>query len=312
MAVDRRAEEASALRAFFHEHWRQFIRLLWADTDGDFFEEYDSQAAGEAIDKLVEGTDSRVRAVNNYKKALRAGTGALLEHIHSIIDRLPGALKLTHHNFIYDPQISTFFTSMDEISRLCRESQEICEYAATATTTDSESFFALLFMQYREKEIFGNALRGDVLQRGVKQTSVFFTDHQFLAPADSESGVRQALKSILFENVVEYLKLQLTFRHKEELLKSACHVSTIAEKMNSLNNPLEYLRTLVELLKLPQDLIHLHENTVKINRMGIKVANVPGEAGDEIHLQDIELGEGHAHLLMLTEIPWEILDLGTR
>ncbi|MEJ2529444.1 MAG: hypothetical protein P8Z39_05035, partial [Gammaproteobacteria bacterium] len=101
-------------------------------------------------------------------------------------------------------------------------------------------------------------------------------------------------------------------RHRKELQMSAGHASTIADKMNSLNNPLEYLRTLVELLKQPQDLISLHENIVRINRMGIKVASSSGEAGDEIHLQDIELGEGHAHLLMLTEIPWDILGLGTK
>lgn len=308
MAIDRRIAEASVLRAFFHEHWQQLTRLLGADSDSDLAEGYDTQETGEALDMLVEGTNSRVRAVHNYKKELRAGTWALLEHIHNMIDHLPGALKLTHHNFIYDPQISTFFTSMNEISGLCKQSPEIREYISKRAVSDNESFFALLFMQYREKEIFGNELRGDVLQRGVKQTSVFFTDHQFLAPADSELGVRQSLKSILFENVVEYLKLQLTFKHRDELQNMTGHCNTIVDQMQSLNNPSKYLSTLVELLQLPQDLIHLHENTVRINRMGIKISN-PQTTGDDIHLQDIELGDGESHILVLTEIPWSILGI---
>lgn len=308
MAIDRRTDEASVLRDFFHEHWQHLASLLWAGTGGDSSDGYDSQASGAAVDMLVDGTDARVRAVNNYKKELRAGTGALLQHISNIVDGLPGAINLTHHNFIYDPQISTFFSSMEDISILCRESSDVSEYVA-ATRVDEESFYALLFMRYREKEFFGNALRGDVLQREVKQTSVFFTDHKLLAPANSELAVRQTLKRILFENVIEYLKQQLTSRRRDELRMAADHSSSIADKMQSLNNPMEYLRTLVELLKLPQELIRLHENTVRINRMGIKVLNTPGVEGEDVHMQSIELGEEQSHLLILAEIPWGTLDI---
>jgi hypothetical protein len=308
MSIDRRVAEASAFRAFFQEHWQHLIELLGADASGELAEGYDSQATGEAIDVLVDGTDARVRAVYNHKKVLRAGTRALLEHIDSMIDRLPGALNLTHHNFIYDPQVSTFFTSMDEISLVCRESHEVSEYITASATIGSKSFFALLLMRYREEEIFGNELRGDVLQREVKQTSIIFTDHKILAPAKSEYEVKQTIKIILFNNVVEYLKLQLVSRHRKEMQMAAGHRNTIEDQMQSLNNPLEYLRTMVELLELPQDLIHLHDNTVRINRMGIKVSEALGAAGDDIHMQNIELGEGESHLLMLTEIPWSILD----
>lgn len=309
MAADRRTDEASVLRDFFHEHWQHLARLLWAGIGGDSSDRYAAQASGAAVDMLVAGTDARVRAVHNYKKELRAGTGALLQHIGSIVDGLPGAINLTRHNFIYDPQISTFFSSMEDISILCRESSDVSEYVTAATKVGEESFYALLFMRYREKEFFGNALRGDVLQREVKQTSVFFTDHQLLAPANSELAVRLALKRILFENVIEYLKQKLTSRRREELRMAADHSRSIADKMQSLDNPMEYLRTLVELLKLPQELIRLHENTVRINRMGIKVVNTPGVEGEDVYMQNIELGEEQSHLLILAEIPWGILDI---
>ncbi len=306
MAIERRIVEASSVRAFFQEQWKYLTQLLDVDTEGYLPGVSDSQSLGEAVDMVVEGTDARVRAVNSYKKHLRSGIRVLLEHIDGMVNQMPDPLKLSRHNFVYDPQVNAFFASMDEIERLIFQSREISNYIASSHITNTGSFYVLLFMNYQEQEFFGNELQGEVVQRDVKQTQVIFSGHRFLAPSRSDLEVRQALKRVLFENVIEHLKLLLTQQRQAEVQQTTS-VAVTTSGMQSLNNPTAYLNTLVELLELPLDLVHLHESTVRLNKMGIKLPDSGEENGDDIRLNYLEIGEECNGLLMLTEIPWDSL-----
>jgi hypothetical protein len=306
MAVERRIKEASALRVFFHEQWQHLTEILGVDE-----KELQDEAAyglpvGEAIDEIVQGTDARVRAVYNYKDCLRTGTRGLLEHIDGIVDQISGAVMLSRKSFIYDHQVSSLLGSMKEVQRLCEESDEIQEYLNSIHPPAQESFYALLFMNYHEKIVFGDELRGDVIQRDVKQTSVYFSGHRFLAPAADELDVRLALKHILFENVVQYLKLSLN-REKLAEKKSPEDYSYFSNSMETLNNPSRYLNKLVHILEMPLELISLHEDAVCVNSMGIKISD-SANSEEEIHLQELEIGGSHSYLMALVEMPFNELE----
>jgi hypothetical protein len=214
---------------------------------------------------------------------------------------VPGAIELTRKSFVYDHQVSSLLDSMKEVRQLCDESEEIQEYIKSPIAIEQKNFFALLFMDHHEKIVFGDALQGDVIQRDVKQTSVYFTGHRLLAPAATELEVRLALKHILFENVVEYLKLFLS-REKQSEIKGSEDFSYFSNSMESLNNPSKYLHKLVRILELPLQLISMHEDRVCINSMGIKA---PGKSCDEVHLHELEIGDDDDNVLALVEIDIE-------
>ncbi len=303
MAIERRVVEASALRAFFQEYWQQLTELLGTDADGKISDEYDAKHTGDAVDLFVDGTDARIRAIHNYKKELRSGVRGLLEHICGIVDRLPGAVTLSQHNFVYDPQIRHFLNGMNELLRLCGESSEVSEYITTHPVATDEPVFALLSMTCEEKESFGNELKGEILHRDVRQTSVVITNHKFLILADSEDAIRQNLKRILFESVVDYLRLQLTIRRRNELKAKADGGNPVTGKIYNLNNPYEYLRCLVELLESPPNLICLEEDRIRVNNMGIKSEQKHEAEGTNLKLQNLRVGNEYPHLLLITEIP---------
>lgn len=215
MAVERRIHEASVLRDFFHEQWQYLLELLGVEDDLPDVES-DGIPVGEAISEMVQGTDARIRAVHNYKDSLRSGIRTLLQHLDGIVEQVPPAVKLTRKSFVYNHQISSLLESMKEVRRLCNESEEIQQYLKSPIAVEQGSFFAVLFMDYHEKVVFGDAMRGDVIQRDVKQTSVYFTGQKLLAPAATEHEVRLALKHFLFKNVVEYLKLFLSREKQSE------------------------------------------------------------------------------------------------
>ena len=293
MVVERRTKEAIELRGFFHEQWQHLSELLGVDEKAGLVDE--------AIDEVVDGTDARVRAVYHYKKSLRTGVRKLLNHVDGIIEQLAGTIKLSRKTFVYDSQVSSLLGSMDEVNRLCEESDEVKEYIKSSYTTEQDCFFALLFMNYHEKEIFGDELKGDFIHRDVRQISVFFTGHRLLAPAVSEIEVKTVLKHILLEDVVEYLKLLLSRELQHE--KEQIDIHSFNNSMETLKNPARYLDELVTILELPIDLISLEDNTIRMNKMGIKVSDVDNSC-DEIHLQKFEIGDNQNNLIALVEIAY--------
>ena len=299
MAVERRIQEASVLREFFNEQWQYLLELLGVEND---LAESDPNSipVNEAITGLVQGTDARIRAVYNYKDSLRSGTRALLQHIDGIVEHIPPAVKLTKKSFIYNHQVSSLLDSMKEVQKLCSESDEVQEYLKSPSAVEQGSFFAVLFMDHREKIVFGDAMRGDVIQRDVKQTSVYFTGQKLLAPSATEHEVRLALKYILFDNVVEYLKKFLTQEKRSEI-KGSEDFSYFSNSMESLNNPSKYLHKLVRILELPLQLISMHEDTICVNSMGIKRSE-PGKSCEEVHLRELEIGDDDDNVMVLVEI----------
>jgi len=301
MTSDRRVSEASALRAFFQEQLQYLGRLIGAG-DGDTLPGVSgSPNMGEAVDMVVQGTDERVRAVSSYKKRLRTGTRALLEHIDGLVNRMPEALHLSRESFVYDPQVSAYFSGMDQIEKLCQQNSEVDEYISSSATSGDASFFALLFLNYIERDIFTTELQGDILQRDVRRTGVVFAGHKFRSPAGSDAEIRQSLKRILFDNVVEHIKGLLGRRRMADADRKSGG-ATLPSGEGDLNNPIVYLASLVKLLELPLDLIRLHENMVRINRMGIKLPDTTEPKGDEIRLQQLEIGADTTSLILLTKI----------
>ncbi len=310
MAVEKRVSEASSVREFFHEQWLQLTELLGMEADVATPGVSDRLALAAAVDTVVQGTDARMRAVSNYKKRLRTGTRVLLEHIDDLVNRMPMALKLSRESFVYDPQVRAFFPSMAGIELLCRQNNEIDEYISSSCASGSDSFFALLFLNYSEKEIYTTELQGDILQRDVRKTGIVFTGHRFLAPAANNTEIRWSLKRILFENVIEYLKVLLGHRRQAETEQQLSGAAA-SDGIHNLSNPSEYLDTLVELLELPLDLVGLHENTVRINPMGIKLPDSVGSSGEDIRLQHLEIGEENTNLIALTEISLASMNSGS-
>ncbi len=306
MDVERRRKETSALRSLFHEQLLHLIRLLGVDADEIPEGQDEDIPVAEAIDEIVTGTDVRVRAISHYQERLRRGTRKLLAHIDEIVDRLNSPIKLSRKDFIYNPQASSLLGSMGEVRRICDESEEIQRYLKSVQAAEHDVFYALLFMHYHEKEIFGDELRGEFIHRDVRQISVYFSGHRLMAPASTVDEVKIALEHVLLENVVGYLKMLLSGERRNEVQASNHH--NLCSSMDTLNNPERYLDELVTILELPLNLVSLEENTVCVNKMGIKVSRT-GASCNEIHLQEVEIGGNHNNILALVEIARSDIDV---
>ena len=69
--IDRRIEEASALRQFFQEQWGVLQRLMGGDPELQVECKVRETRLTERVESIVDGTDVRMRGVSRYQKRLR-------------------------------------------------------------------------------------------------------------------------------------------------------------------------------------------------------------------------------------------------
>ncbi|OOZ37460.1 hypothetical protein [Solemya velesiana gill symbiont] len=75
-----------------------------------------------------------------------------------------------------------------------------------------------------------------------------------------------------------------------------------------LRNPEVYLTHILGYLSLPQELIKILENIIRVDRMGIKIEDQGKKGGAAINLKELEIGEDYRQLLSMVSIPREIID----
>ncbi len=155
------------------------------------------------IERAVDASDPRLRALPGYRKQLRAPVEAALRHTIALVERLPEPLEISRQAYRSDARLRAFFVSPEHMQTTIGRCAAVCEYLRAATPPEGGAIYGLLSMSCNEKNILGMDLRGDTLQREVAQVAVNFSDHQYLGASDSEPHTRRDLMRRGFDFLVE-------------------------------------------------------------------------------------------------------------
>lgn len=295
MIDNRRKPEASTLRQLFHEQWKYLCQLV---DDWEKQKQLDKEKSSEvlnAVETVVQGTDPRVRGIGSYKTHLRECVRSVLEYIDHLVEDLPPAVTINQHAFGTDPLVNSLFINKNDITRLFSRCHEIHEFFKSTEHYHLDEVFALLMVSMHESTILGKKLQGDMLLSDVMQTSINFSGHQLLFPGESEESVRSSLDTLLFENIVSYIKINLTQLHYHQV------DSVTPDK--SLKNPEVYLQNLVEHMNEPMELIKRQQNMLKISKLGIRLDDDDTEVANQVVLNEVRVGELPSHILVLVRYP---------
>jgi len=154
-----------------------------------------------AIERAVDGTDSRLRALPGYKKQLHQSVMHAIDHVVALVDGIPAPTLAERSNYNTDLLLKALFASADRM-------QEV--YGNDATLRDfldgpgkgAERVFALLLAERVEKNVLGLELAGDMLRRDVPQVTVSFRNLRLVEPTVSEADVRRLLKKRAFDHLL--------------------------------------------------------------------------------------------------------------
>ena len=299
--INKRIPEASALRGFFQEQWEHLQRLIDERRLNKRQQQREAKGVANAVESIVEGTDSRLRALGNYQKRLRKSARELLDYIEGLVADIPPAVEISQAAYANNSLVNTLFANSQAMHQLFSRSAPVQTYFDDVDNLQRQEMFALLFLNRLEKNILGAEIRGEILVKDVPQTSVSFSGHQLIAPQPTEEAARSALKRTLFESVILQLKQHITqLRYgqtDEEKLAS------VQNPQYNINNPEVYIEMLAEQLSLPKKLLNLQDNLLRVSKMGIRLPLGSTDPSSEIRLHEVTIKGENSRAVMLVCYP---------
>ncbi len=301
--MEKRITEASALRELFREQWIQLMQRIRHMEQQRNRQKRQQKRLDQAVEVIVDGTDRRMRAVTRYQKRLRHSTRCLLNYIGEIINSLPPAIPFNPQSLHSDPLLNAIFTSPREAYELFASSPAISDYFRAPAAKSNDVIYCLVMFRTEEKTRPGMALHNDQLLRDVMQTCVLFHGHRLVATAGSEPELRATFKMLLFESVVAYLRDYMTRLRHDRLSQE--ERSRLPDEGAGIEDPARYMEVLEWLLSLPQTLIRIQSNILRINRMRIKLPEDADEAANELLLSELAIGDEPVRQFIIIEYPRE-------
>lgn len=153
-----------------------------------------------AIDRAVDGTDPRMRALPGYRKRLRAPVIHAADHVIALVDSLPAPVSATSKDFTGDPRLSALFASAEHLREVFVGDAALSEFRDRHP--GGERVTALLLAECVEKNVLGIELDGEMLKREVAQVAVSFRSHRLVDPDVNELETRRQLKRRAFDHLL--------------------------------------------------------------------------------------------------------------
>ncbi len=156
-----------------------------------------------AIEKALDASDPRLRALPGYQKRLHADTEVAVDFVLKAVDDMCPPLPVSPTAFGTDPQVRAFFGSADQIKRVFGDSREVREFLARPENAGLTQFCAVMTMQISEKRVLASELQGDAVRQDVMKTTLSFGDHAILLPSSDEAALRRSIKERVFVGLIE-------------------------------------------------------------------------------------------------------------
>lgn len=173
-------------------------------------------ALDEAMERAVMRVEPHVKQTRQWPDRYRAAIGRALVQARRVAQSVPGPITLDREHWVGDPLVHALFASPDDMRRLLSMNPVLRDFIAVHGGTEVH---VLLSMQREDKHILGIEASGEILRRDVPQRVLWFTDHQFLAPAASEAEARETLLWTLFDRFLERLSKGVDqLKHERERL----------------------------------------------------------------------------------------------
>ena len=211
--------------------FRLFENLFADQSVGD--KSYPDWLIEKAIDRAVDGLDSRIRLVRGYRKKLRPGVTVAVEHVDSLVESLGQPIEADPGRYADDPYLRAFFVSAKELQQYFSNAPGIRDYLDNLTGSKPERIYGLLMMDRKEKHVFGVGLDGEMLRRDMSQVTVSFGGHRMVDSTGEEDETRKLLKRRAFDHLIE-LALHDVSARKSRRLELEKQTTLLRRKLETL------------------------------------------------------------------------------
>ncbi|HJV06645.1 MAG TPA: hypothetical protein VJ642_04970 [Chromobacteriaceae bacterium] len=301
--------------------------LKWLGMDGSTRRHNEQVVA--AIEKVIDGTDPRLRLLPGYRSQLSKGMKTSLAYIAGIPSHLPSPLELSLRAFTTDKRIGLLFSSPLSLLLFLRDSQNLSEFFLNASNGDEA--WGLLSMHRSETRRFGMSEENGEILSDVPQVVVSFDNHQLLLTCPSSAALQSTMTRRCLDVLIEAMvrRLHLLDRSRVELEGERSHIllklnalttpgsqvidatanlaslpetaEELQQRLREVEQQLAELRPLSELtgvldlvrhmLEHPRDYFRVEAFTLYLNRMGIKLDNPDDAEANALGFEEVILGQ---------------------
>jgi len=297
----------------------------------------------EAIDRVVDGIEPKMRYFPGYKKILNKGVSTSLAYISDLVETIPEAILISNKTFFKDPKVNAYFATIEDIQDIFGGSDELRSFFEVVGNANQDEAYALLCMNKTEKNVLGMDLKEDMILRDVMQKALNLSEHKILSPAVSEGEVRKGIKLCIFDGLITH-SLQKILELKEQkkgleiqrsilisrlktrqsqgsglskMLASASaatlsvdieqQISQTDKKLEKLpaswEAPEYYLEVIKNILLQPESFIRIKVDSFNINKMGIVSSDEASNSVNCIQFTEIVIANVLKRVVAIVRYP---------
>jgi hypothetical protein len=290
----------------------------------------DEQDVEKAIDIIIGEIDPRLRLVGGYRRKLRKPVIRSLVYVNRLVTRIPGPFEINRRNYGSNPQVNALFGSADDAEHLFSHSKAVNSYFEDKPDQDvvyvpmamSRTEKTVLGM-----DLSGDMVKREVAQTAVNfsghrlgicgssesglRDSLRLRGIHNLALTALENITRLKMKTSELREQAILLKIKLReLRAQQRGLDALAaagpddlegeqvltrHLEDTERQLNEAHihpGTLEdYLVQVCRVFNHPSRYLRVKPNSVRVDRMGIKVKDITPDRGAEIFSAQITVGD---------------------
>ncbi len=293
-----------------------------------------------AMERAVDATDRRIRLLAGYERKLRPAVLRAIDHVVSILDRLPRPVELSRAGYSRDARVSAFFASPQRIAEMLGSDQTFVEFREGRDGRIADRALALLVLEHTERKVLGMELRGEQVRREVAQRVASFSGHRLLDPAMDAGAHRTLLRRRAFDHLLERALAAITrssasrvelerelvlLQRKLDTLEAGpwsfepcsseqapcplemeSRIEEIEDELDALGGSTDtlehHLEQVIEVLENADAYLRMEELTLILDPMGVLKEREEANAG-ALHLHEMHLINGQKAILLPVAIP---------
>ncbi|MFO1433404.1 MAG: hypothetical protein U1F76_25460 [Candidatus Competibacteraceae bacterium] len=295
----------------------------------------------EAIDRVVEDADPRIKLVSHYQRKLSQAVQHALQYIDGLVARVPAPVEVNSKTWLTNPYLNAFFATVDDLQMVFSRSPALRHFFERHALAEC---YAGLMMTRQEKKVLGMQLSGDVIQKDVPQLTVSFVDHRVKMPTATEAEARAEFKRRALRFLVtQALERVLSLRTERENLQKQKQIlqlkikilqgkqngfpslskngEDIESQLASLQQKLaenkeelqeisvqideldDYVDLLNDILGHAENYLALEQVSMKLSRLGVKLEENSTEPGNELILPEFIGDKQQRRVIVLVKYP---------
>jgi hypothetical protein len=279
---------------------------------------FDKELMLRGIERVVDGTDPRLRAVSHYRRQLWPAVERAIEFVVNFVNALPPAIVADRHGYMTDPRLRALFASPETLREVLSFSDGTRNYLKQAPDPLPAELYAGLGAVRVEKNVLGIEMDGEILRRDVPQTVVNFRDHRLVFLTDNEQDTRRELMRRTADYLIETALHRLTTSRIQKTQLEQQQRKLLQQKANLLKQGQAGLASLAgpataepvdlsaieqQLQDLETELNQLRADSATLDKHLAKVAATLSEPEKYLKLEPVSLTLDHTNIKVPTDSP---------